>query len=216
MGYRKVYFRIESLYSNGQNWPDSHAKQAFREESCNLFCGDGWTIQPGTISGACDTAVKGEQDLYLHPTSFSGIVLEESIPDLEALFARAKTFRCYHIDRYEQFMDLCDADYQVLLESKRGEIAAEILSQCKTSRRNLFVTGPVALNVAQQFAIPRLSDKDKNGTVINQFISQIVMELVAERKLIAAKTKCGIGLRTASEKERRISDSEEVNGQMTM
>ena len=216
MGYRKVYFRIESLYSNGQNWPDSYAKQAFREETHNLFCSDGWTIQPGTISGACDTAVKEEQDLYLHPTSFSGVILEEGISHLKALFSQAITFQCYHIDRYEEFMDLCDAEYQALLESKRGEIAAEILNQCKTRRRNLFVTDPVALNVAQHFAIPRLSDKDKNGTVINQFVSQVLTELVAEGKLIAAKTKYGTGLRTASEKERRLPRMEEVSGQITM
>ena len=216
MGYRKIYFRIESQYTRSQNWVDDHAKQRFQEELHRLFCRVGWTICPSTFSGVCATAVKGQQDLYLHPASFSGIILEEEIPPLEALFAQAETFRCYHVDRYEEYLDLSDGEYQALLETKRAEITAEILNRCRTKRKNLFVTGPVALDVAKYFAIPRLSDKDKNGSVINQFVSQIVTDLLAEGRLITAKTKYGPGLRTATEKEQQIPVRNEVNGQITM
>lgn len=216
MGYRNVYFRIRSPYIHDKGWPSGSTKAAFQEEIRSLLQSDGWTIQPATIGGACDSAVKGEQDLYLHPMNFSGVILEDEIPHLEQLFVQAKSFCCCHTDHYEEYLDLSDEAYRSLLESKRAEITAEILKRCRTKRRNLFVTDPVALTVAKQFAIYRLSDKEKNGTVINQFVSQIVTDLLAEGRLIAAKTKYGTGLRTATEKERRIPMREELNGQITM
>lgn len=201
MAYRKVYFRIKSSYIHDKDWPDSGTKSAFQEETRSLFQSNGWYIQPGTQNGACDTAVKGQQDLYLHPMNFSGVILEDEIPRLEKLFEQAGSFFCYHTNRYEEYLNLSDDAYRLLLESMRADITDEILKQCRTKRKNLFVVDPVALNVAGKFAVCRLSDRERNGTVINLFVSQIVAELVSDGRLISAKTKYGEGLRTATEAE---------------
>ena len=55
---------------------------------------------------------------------------------------------------------ITDEEYLAQLETKREEITHEILERCRTKRKNLYITGPVALNVAQKFSVHRLCDKE--------------------------------------------------------
>ena len=72
MAYRKVYFRIRTdCYSSG--WTSDADRTAFKEESRRLFQELGWAVTFGH-NGSCDTAAKDQQDLYLHPSSFSGVI----------------------------------------------------------------------------------------------------------------------------------------------
>ena len=41
--------------------------------------------------------------------------------------------------------DITDEEYLAQLETKREEITHEILERCRTKRKNLYITGPVAL-----------------------------------------------------------------------
>lgn len=76
MAYRKVYFRIRTnCYNSG--WSSDADRAVFKEESRRLFQDLGWAVTLGS-NGSCDTVAKDRQDLYLHPSSFSG-VLEEAI-----------------------------------------------------------------------------------------------------------------------------------------
>lgn len=209
MKYRQVYFRIYSKYAYGNGWAgDDEAATAFREESCKLFEKGGWTIQPGRASsGVCDTVIKGQQELYLHPMNFSGVVSEDEIPQIEAILAQATTFRCDGTDRYEEYLDLSDEDYWTLLKSRKEEIIAAILEQYKTKRRNLYKVGEAALGIAQRFTVHRLCDKEGNRNKANLYVSQLINELIADGRLITAHTKSGTGIRTATEKERRERES---------
>ena len=74
MAYRKIYFRIHTeCYSSG--WSSDTDRAAFKEESRRLFQELGWTVKLG-CNGGCDTVSKDRQDLYLHPSSFSGVMDE--------------------------------------------------------------------------------------------------------------------------------------------
>ena len=100
MAYRKVYLRIHTQgYSTG--WSSDADRSAFKEESRQLFQELGWTIKLGH-NGGCDVVTKDRQDLYLHPTSFSGVIKEDSIQPLQEQMLAAQTFHYEGVDRYEE------------------------------------------------------------------------------------------------------------------
>ena len=96
MAYRKVYFRIRTEnYASG--WSSDADRSAFKEESRRLFQELGWALKPGG-NGVCDTVTKDRQDLYLHPTSFSGVMNEANIQSLQEQLSKAQTFQCYAVN----------------------------------------------------------------------------------------------------------------------
>ena len=98
---------------------------------------------------------------------------------------------------------LQDVGYLGQLESKREEITQTILEQCRTKRKNLYVAGPVALNVAQRFSVRRLCDKDGKHNLANQFVGKLMEQLVQKGRLVTAETRNGPGIRTATDAEIR-------------
>lgn len=82
MEYRNVYFRIRSRYQYDSGWPDESDATEFREESRRLFQSADWDLHPGG-DGISDTVTKGQQDLYLHPMNFSGIIGVDEIPAIQ-------------------------------------------------------------------------------------------------------------------------------------
>ena len=224
MAYRMVYLRIRcncynSGYGKDSGWVSDTAQAAFKEESRRIFQELGWTIHAGH-NGVCDTVTKGHQDLYLHPTSFSGVLDEANIKPLQEQLSKAQTFQCYHVDCYEEYQDLSDEEYRAALEAKRGEITDFILKQCRTKRSNLYIVDPVAGRVAQQFEVCRLCDKDRNNGVGKRFVAELMAQLVQEGRLVTAETDYGKGIRTATAKElgtrRQPLEQEQVEGQITM
>ena len=216
MAYRMTYLHINSHgYASG--WQSDADKAAFKEESRNLFQELGWTLQIGE-SGVCDTVTNGQQELYLHPSSFSGVLDESSISLLQEQLSKAQTFRCYAVDCYEEYADLNDDEYRAALEAKRDEITAFILEQYKTKRTSLYIVDSVSMYVAQHFEICRLCDKDRNNRVGNQFMSELVAHLVNNGQLVTAETDQGIGIRTATAKELKAhhQPSEQLDGQCMM
>ena len=216
MSYRMVYFRIRTEgYASG--WSSEAAETAFREESRRLFQGSGWTVQAGG-NGSSDTVTRDRQDLYLHPDSFSGVMEESGIEPLREQLAEAGTFRCYAVDRYEEYMDMSDEEYRAALEAKRDEITAFVLEQCRTKRTNLYITDPVALHIAEHFEIPRLCDRDRHNGVGIQFMSELVERLLQQGRLRSAETTHGRGIRTATAKElkKRPQPAEQVDGQLAL
>ena len=93
--------------------------------------------------------------------------------------------------------------YWTLLESKKDEITAAILDAYRTKRRNLYRVGEVALDIAQKFSVHRLCDKEGRRNKANLYVSQLVEAMIADGRLITAKTKSGTGIRTAQKKELR-------------
>ena len=216
MAYRKVYFRIRTdCYNSG--WSSDADRAAFKEESRRLFQELGWAVTLGS-NGGCDTVAKDRQDLYLHPSSFSGVLEAANIQPLQEQLSKAKTFRCYHVDRYEEYQDLSDEAYRAELEAKRDEITGYILEKCRTKRSNLYIVAPIAIHVAEHFEIRRLCDKDGRNKIGNQFVAELMDELLQKGWLVAGKTSHGEGIRTATNKERGIprQPTEQVDGQITM
>lgn len=215
MAYRKVYLRIHTQgYSTG--WSSDADRSAFKEESRRLFQELGWMISPG-YNGSCDVVTKDRQDLYLHPTSFSGVMEETNIQPLQEQLLNTQAFRCYHVDRYEEYQDLSDEEYRAALEVQRDKITAYILERCRTKRRNLYVVAPVAEHVAAKFEPRRLCDKDRHNKVGNKFVADLMAELLQKGWLVSAQTSHGEGIRTATDKERGARQPvTQVDGQITI
>ena len=213
MEYRKVYFRINSRYQFDSGWPDESDDAEFQEESRRLFQSAGWDLHPGG-NGVCDIVTKGQQDLYLHPMNFSGIMEMGEIPAIQELLKDAKTFHCHRCDNYERYWELTDEEYLTQLESKREEITQTILEQCRTKRKNLYITGPVALNVAQKFSVHRLCDKEGRHDLADRFVKGLMEQLVQDGLLVTAETRNGLGIRTATDAELKFPLPEQQ--QMTL
>lgn len=211
--YRKVYFRIRSRYQFDSGWPAETDAAKFHEESRSLFQSAGWDLQPGGDSTS-DTVIKGQQELYLHPMNFSGIIEMDEIPAIQELLKDAKSFRCHGFDCYERYWELTDKEYLAQLETKREEITHEILERCRTKRKNLYITGPVALNVAQKFSVHRLCDKEGKHNLANRFVGELMEQLVQDGLLVTTKTRNGPGVRTATDAE--ISSPLPGQQQMTL
>lgn len=216
MAYRNTYLRIHTV-GYVSHWANENAQAAFKEESRRLFQELGWSLVPGG-SGICDTVTKDRQDLYLHPTSFSGVLDETNIQPLQAYLSKAQTFQCYAYDCYEEYKDLSDEEYRAELEAKRGEITDFILKQCRTKRSNLYIVAPIAACVAEQFEICRLCDKDRHNKVGHQFAAELMDQLLQKGWLVTAETSHGEGIRTVTAKERNIvrQSTAQLDGQIVI
>ena len=202
MEYRETYFRIRSRYRHSSGWPDKDAEHAFRDESRRLFQTAGWELHPAREdSGSSDTVTKGQQDLYLHPMNFSGVIRTDEIPQIQELLKNANTFRCDGVDCYERYWELADEEYLAQLESKREEITQAILERYQTKRKNLYVTGSAVLSIAKKFSVHRLCDKDEKNNLANRYVEELVEQLIQEGQLVTAETKNGLGIRTATAAE---------------
>lgn len=143
---------------------------------------------------------------------------ENNIQTLQEHLLTAQTFRCYAVDCYEEYADLSDEEYRAVLESKRDEVIAFILEQCRTKRTNLYITEPVAVYCAEHFEIRRLCDRNRQNGVGKRYMSELITQLLQQGRLVSAETACGAGIRTAAEKELRGHHKhlEQVDGQVTM
>ena len=216
MEYQSTYFRIRSRYQFDSGWPDEGAERAFREESRTLFQSAGWELHPARAdSGSSDTVTKGQQDLYLHPMNFSGVIRTDEIPRLQALLAGAQTFQFQGVDCYERYWDLTDAAYLERLEAQREEIIEAILERYQTKRKNLYVTGPAERSIVKQFSVHRLCDKDGKNNLANRYVGELVEQLIQEGQLVTAETRNGRGIRAAVGTELRQRE-EPLLGQQQM
>ena len=208
MTYRNTFFRIRAWDyivdpAGLTAWASESAQESFVEESRTLFQEAGWTLHPENDSSVCDTVTKGKQELYLHPMYFSGPVLESEVQPLRELMEATSTFRCYHVDFYEELLDVSDEEYLTLLESKQPEITDTILKCCKSKRANLYFTGPIALDIAKCTAPRRIGDKGTPNKVAVQFVGGLISQMVRQGQLVTADTDHGLGIRTATEGERQ-------------
>ena len=207
MTYREIVITIRSAYSQG--WPDDASRLAFRTETRKLFRDAGWQVEETPLdSGYCDTVRNGKDALYLHPDLFSGVMQEDHIPELQRLLSGANTFRVLGTDLRRECFELTDEEYRQRLEEQTERIDNAILEACKTKRKNLFRTGAIAERIGQQFAIRRLPDWERSGPYIAEgYVGERIEQLIADGRLIIAKTRYGQGLRTATEAELRMTEN---------
>ena len=194
--YRKTYFDIDSGYRWGTGYPNDEARQTFKEESRAIFERLGWEIRRAVEgSGSCDIAVKGKQELYLHPMQFSGVILTEDVPDIEAAIRAANGIQLLGTRSLERYEDMSDEAYAAFLDEHREEMIGAILSAYTTKRRNLFITSDISERIGKPFRIRRLASKDASGDMAYERVKQLTVELVADGRLVTAETRHGRGIR---------------------
>lgn len=195
--YQKTYFYINSAYRYGTGFPSDDAKTTFRQETADLFKRLGWRIKPGNDHGVCDSALKEKQELYLHPMEFSGIILAEEIPEIENALRDARSFHLRETRCFDRYEDMSDEAYAAHLDEHRKEMIQAILSAYTTKRRNLFVPGDISEQIGKRFRVLRLASEDESGDMAYDRVKQLVEEMIADGRLIAAQTRHGKGVRTA-------------------
>jgi hypothetical protein len=206
--YKRVYFRINtpSYYNNkyGVGFSTPEEGSLFQKIMTDLFLSAGWSIKvERNSSGHCNTIIKDKQELYLHPQSISGVILEENIPVIENLLSNNDLFTFRNTDIYEDVFDITDEEYLNILKSKRSEIEQDILSIYKTKRKNLYITDtwtPVS-RVVDKYRIKRLSHYVgviSSSDIDIQYIGELFKNLVAEDKITTAETKHGTGYRSVA------------------
>ena len=207
MVYREIGISIRSAYSQG--WSDDASQLEFRTETRKLFRDAGWQVEETPLdSGHCDTVRNGKDALYLHPDLFSGVMQEEHIPELQRLLSSAATFRVLGTDLRRECFDLTDEECRQRLEEQAGQIDNAILETCKTKRKNLFRTGPIAERIGRQFTVRRLMDWEQSGPYIAEgYVGERIEQLIADGRLITAQTRYGQGLRTATETELGMAEN---------
>lgn len=212
--FKRVYFRINtpSYYKNkyGVGFENQEAGNLFQKIATELFINDSWEIKKERYSnsGGCTTVIKDKQELYLHPQSFSGVVLEDNIKDIETLLSNNDLFKYERIDIYEDVFDLTDEEYIETLESKQDEIEKDILESFTTKRRNLFhtSTGSILNRVLDKHRIKRLSHYVgvySSSDIDYKFICDVFKELSESKKMVASETRNGIGYRTINKTEQK-------------
>ena len=185
MTYREIGISIRSAYSQG--WPDDASRLAFRTETRKLFRDAGWQVEEMPLSG---------------------VMQEDHIPELQQLLSSAATFRVLGIDLHMECFELTDEESRQRLEEQTERIDNPILEACRTKRRNLFRTGPVAARIGRQFAIRRLTDLERSGPYIAEgYVGERIEQLIADGRLITAQTRYGQGLRTATEAELEMAEN---------
>ena len=204
--YKKVYFRIRTpMYYNpkhGVGFITPGDADLFHKSITELFLNDGWKIKKERInSGYCNTIIKDKQELYLHPQSVSGVVVEENIPYIEQLLSSSNIFKFEKTDIYEDVFDITDEEYINILKSKQNEIEQDILAVYKTKRKNLYITDTwTPLNkVLDKYRIKRLSNYSgviSSSNIDVRYITEVFENLVKQNKIVTANTKHGIGYRT--------------------
>lgn len=101
----KVYFRLNSPYEWGKGM-SSELFETFNKEALNIIKNIGFNISnDGSSSFSCPEGIKGEENLYMHPMDFSGILSEESFMKAKQVIEMAQLessiFSIRTIDVYE-------------------------------------------------------------------------------------------------------------------
>lgn len=202
MKYFDVHFRIRSAYQGYSGFANDEQSIAFYKEVRDFFTSNGWRPISEKNSGKAFSVKKDKQELYLHPMDFSGVISEESIDHLYRLLSADthQTFRCEHVDVYEEYMDMTDEEYLSLLHAQESEIEAALLAACRTKRKNLYAVGNMTGVVSRKFSVPRLGQRpryDKEHIVVREVFNRLTRTGAIE----VATTKSGVGYRTTMKKE---------------
>ena len=208
--YVHVYYRIDSeykygeVYSHGPHFPSEESKKAFYNEVIGILESHGWTTHEPSFSH-CSHIGQGNQELYLHPQSFSGVVEIYNVNLIESWLKQGKTFECYHVDVYEDIYDISDEEYMAWLTENSAEIKESLLEAFKTKRSNLYIPSynydSLQHKVDTQYKLERLPGQKKNFEKI--FVNKCFLELVEAGEIIKGNTKSGTAYRTATKKDKK-------------
>ncbi len=203
--YIQVYFRIDTKGASAYGgWKDQADRDRFHSEMTALFKYFG--IPEGT-GGRFENFPM--EHLYAHPNDISGVVEKCKVKPIAEALDASESVSVRWVDVYRDVSPMSNAEYLETLKSQRAEIAAELLTEFRTKRSNLYIvhndffTGPVR-RVAERRHVPRREAEryQDNGTGYN-YVYSVFEELLAAGKIVSAETKHGTGYRTAKANERR-------------
>ncbi len=210
MLYKKVWFRLDRNGYDSSGWKDSLFANRFKCEITELFKNDGWTLKNPLACesyGSCSEMQKGLQELYIHPTAASGIVIATDIPHIETVLSAAQSFRHYHTDIYEDYVVMPDDEYLRHLEGRREEVIKDILERFKTKRRNLYFCGPDALDgIYKKYRVKRVGMQDKLHDLESLFIFDVFRDLLEQGLIRTTKIRNHDSYRTAKDDELQAND----------
>lgn len=192
------YYNIHYYVETGYTW-DGLSKEktdAFYDEIKELFTASGWEyIQPTTeYSGI--TVKKGKSSLYCHPTSLSGPIAEDIISsdEVEKILERGKTFTFRYMKNYGELKDWTDDEYKNYLKSIENEIEQDLLSGCKTARKNLCVDGyQVCWNVAKKYRVNRITSYMTicSSDIEQRYVREVFEGLIEKGKITVIRKSDG-------------------------
>jgi len=222
--YKKVYFRINtpSYYKNkyGVGFESNEDGEIFQKSITELFLNDGWEIKKERFNGGCNSVMKDKQELYLHPQSISGAVLEEDISKIENVLSNNGLFKFEKTDIYESLFDMTDEEYLEMLKSMSKEIKNSILKFFKTKKSNLYVidTWGALQTVLNNYSVKRITKMfGRSSSDLDYiFISEIFENLVNEGKIITAQCQSGKGYKTVDYNDTKILYKNEGTEQETV
>ena len=128
--YINVYFRIETnLYHFNDGFGcsgDSRERkaEAFYSEAQKALESIGFVVRQSHLGGSCPSAIRGKEELYLHPMSFSGDIKKSSVGEVGNALEKvnAEVFKVSWVDLYETVYDMTSTEYEDYLYSKKKEI----------------------------------------------------------------------------------------------
>ena len=78
------------------------------------------------------------------------------------------------------------------------------------------MTGPGAESIARLFSVRRVNDKDGKHDLAGPFVENLIGQMLREGRLVAAETRYGVGIRTATNEELNAQGLDRSSPQQTM
>lgn len=130
--YIRVYFRIDTYKFDYHGFFETDKDRFnFYEDVERVFKSIGWSFKSQVVAN-------GNENLYIHPQEFSGLVRKNNVKVIAEILENNKTFTCNWVDLYEDYFDLSDSDYVKYLDARKDSIVSNILYYCKTTRKTKF------------------------------------------------------------------------------
>lgn len=187
--YASVFFRIDAphyQFSTGFS-SDPKDRKNFHRELRTLL--GSWDWKEAEFRSSCPTVHRNKESLYLHPQSFSGVILKNSIKEIYDRINNAETFKLTAVDVYETYHDICNETHLMALAQKKEHIRSDLLKAFVTKRKNLFYPIDNIHSVVKNYLVNRvLSEDGKNGGygITHSYIAEVFSELIDDRLIVAS------------------------------
>lgn len=210
--YANVHFRIDAKH---YKYPFTEYEgydedvEAYNNEVASIFNSIGWKIKEDKYNIGCETRVNGEENLYIHPQDFSGIVLKNNIKNVYEALENAATFELRHVNIYETHYIMDDAEYKKKLDLVKDNIKEELINMFVTKRKNLYVNEYSIKDIVNKFIINRVGVKEdiNHRGFTHEYMVNILNELVELGyilKNIINNTSCYRTINKAEQKKLKV------------
>lgn len=210
MGYIKTRFKISNSYSSNKGWTNKQEEEKFNEEIRAIFESMGWTVDKNLYCARLHY-----EKLNLHPLSFSGVVMEESIALIKEKLAAATTFKFCSVQTFDRYYVMTDTEYLLKLRAMREDMIIDILKGFKTKRADQFVmdSESVYRKMEKKYRIPRIGNEEMEDPIFSGIYRNLFGILLSRGELVEKVTKNGKGYRTMElvDKKSSVSFMEAAN-----